>query len=109
MVPSADEKQSRHKPRHSNSNAVHEPFLDSLLKGRRLHPEFSFLRKWGVYYDIASDQRVASILERLYRLWPQLSAKDRHLYLWTAESIAEAEGAKHTWNPKASRDRYCNG
>jgi hypothetical protein len=103
MNSSADEKGLRRNRRDKTSQ---ESVVDLLMRFRKegnLHPEFRYIRKWGIEWD---DPHFQAIAKRLDRIWPRLSADDRDLYLRTAESIAEAEKAKNAWNPKAVRGRY---
>lgn len=117
MTPSADEKGHSQppKPRRRRKDTVNlgqlmtNPELRSeiFLNAFRKAPEFAFLRKWGCpIQELVFEPRASEVLSRMYKLWPRLTPGQRHLYLLTAESIAEAEKAKSEWNPKASRARY---
>jgi hypothetical protein len=104
MVPDADEKGRR---RDRNSKRLAGPSREMVLRLLRAAPEFSFLEKWGCPTpEILSDLRARDVLSRMYKLWPRLTPDQRRLYLLTAEHIAEAEKAKISWNPKASRKRF---
>jgi hypothetical protein len=116
MVPDADEKghsQRRHpKNRRKHTANVGQLMLagqmstETVLRILRAAPEFSFLERWGCPIpELVFEPRGSEILRRMYKLWRRLTADQRRMYLQTAERIAEAEKAKSTWNPKASRER----
>ncbi len=93
-----------------NRRREYDPTVDQSTSGGLLdahqYPEFWFLQKWGVSpEESSSNPRTSTILSHLYKIWPRLTPDQRHLYLQTAERIAEAEMAKGAWNPKASRTR----
>jgi hypothetical protein len=111
MRSEGDEKvhNKRRKKRETNIGELlrHGRLTELLLESRRQNPEFEFLHNWGVPIRTwPDDVRTSDIIERLYKVWPRLSADNRRLYLQAAESIAEAEKAKGGWNPKAKRRQY---
>ena len=103
MVSSEDAGGLRHNPRHSGTISRLELLAYGLAKEPGGSPESTFFRKWGVPTD---DPHAIDIQRRLARVLRRLSSEEGALFLVTAETIAKAQEAKKSWNPKANRARH---
>jgi ribosomal protein L35 len=69
-------------------------------------PEVSFYVRVSKRCDLVDDPRVPPIIQRLEKVLPRLTRRDKDLFFRAAESIAEAEQAKAHWNPKTGRSQH---
>ena len=103
MISGERKGRSRHKPRHSGRLfPLSSLGILSLADLPKLSEDpISVLMQWGIY-----ESDLKTLMKRLDKIWQRLSLEQRWLLIRTAESVAAAEMAKHSWNLKEQGDRY---